>query len=164
MNLPARRCDEEHADLGADQSSGHDAMRVWLRFIRLDSRVRAIFAARLRELNLTVAKCDVLTTLSLSEGLSQQELATRLYVTKGNISSLLDKLVVDGYVERRPSPLSRRSFAIYLTAQGRQAAETALAAQKAFVLSTFARLSDDKIAALDSILLELRGAVLKVES
>jgi DNA-binding MarR family transcriptional regulator len=156
--------DEEYANLAADQSSGRDAMRTWLRFIRLDTRVRTIFAARLRQLNLTVTKCDVLTTLSLSEGLSQQELATRLYVTKGNISSLIDKLVVGGYVERQPSPLSRRSFAIHLTEQGRQAAQAALAAQKAFVLSTFARLSDDKIAALDSILLELRGEVLKADS
>ena len=49
-------------------------------------------AGRLREIGLSVPQCDVLTTLTEAEGVSQQELAKRLYVTKGNISGLLDRL------------------------------------------------------------------------
>ena len=74
---------------------------------------------RLRALGLSVPQCDVLTTLSETEGVSQQELASRLYVTKGNISSLLDRLAAAGLVERRTLDGDRRSHAIHLTPEGR---------------------------------------------
>ena len=56
---------------------------------------------RLGEIALSVPQLDVLSTLTEAEGVSQQELATRLYVTKGNISGLLDRLADAGLVERR---------------------------------------------------------------
>ena len=64
----------------------------------------------------------MLTTLTEQEGVSQQELATRLYVTKGNISGLIDRLAEAGLVERR-STADRRQHAIYLTEAGRRMAE-----------------------------------------
>ena len=68
------------------------AVRVWFRFIRLESRLQTAVTERLRGIGLSVPQCDVLTTLTEAEGVSQQELAKRLYVTKGNISGLLDRL------------------------------------------------------------------------
>ena len=62
------------------------AVRVWFRFIRLESRLQIAVSERLREIGLSVPQCDVLTTLTEAEGVSQQDLAKRLYVTKGNIS------------------------------------------------------------------------------
>ena len=53
------------------------------------------------------------------EGMSQQALAERLYVTKGNISGLIDRLVAAGLVERRPIVADKRQYALYLTAAGR---------------------------------------------
>ena len=67
-------------------------------------------------------QCDVLTTLTEKEGVSQQELAERLYVTKGNISGLLDRLEAAGLVERRAIAADRRQYAIYLTEAGRAVA------------------------------------------
>ena len=80
------------------------AMRVWLRLIRLEARMRAAVSERLRIIGVSIPQCDVLTTLTEQEGLNQQELATRLYVTKGNISGLLDRLESAGFVERRSLP------------------------------------------------------------
>ena len=68
------------------------AMRVWFRLIRLEARMQVAITSRLREIGLSAPQCDVLTTLTEAEGVSQQELAKRLYVTKGNISGLLDRL------------------------------------------------------------------------
>ena len=76
----------------ADDESKDRAIRVWFRFLRLESRIQSTVAEQLRAIDLSVPQCDVLTTLTEAEGISQQELAQRLYVTKGNISGLLDRL------------------------------------------------------------------------
>ena len=94
--------------------------RVWLRLIRLMTRARTTMGERLGEIALSVPQLDVLSTLTEAEGVSQQELATRLYVTKGNISGLLDRLADAGLVERRSIPGDKRSHAIHLTGEGRR--------------------------------------------
>jgi DNA-binding MarR family transcriptional regulator len=152
----------EGDDLNDEMLSDGEAMRTWYRFIRLHSRVRAAFAIRLRKLDITVPQCDMLTTLSQSEGISQQELAERLYVTKGNISILVDKLAANGYVERLPSTLDRRTWAINLTERGRETAKLAIMAQKQFVSEIFGPLSNINIDILNLIMIELRSNVLNV--
>ena len=102
----------------ADDESKDRAIRVWFRFLRLESRIQSTVAEQLRAIDLSVPQCDVLTTLTEAEGISQQELAQRLYVTKGNISGLLDRLERAGLVERRSTAADRRQYSIYLTAVG----------------------------------------------
>lgn len=140
-------------------TSDDDALRVWFRLIRLHTRSRLAVANRLRALDLSVPQCDVLTTLTECEGLSQQELAERLYVTKGNISGLVDRLVLHGLVERRALAGDRRSYAIYLTPQGRELAKFGVEAQKAFVSRTFARISPERMALFEEVLVDLRDLV-----
>src|SRR5918999_1618942 len=121
-------------------ASNSDPLRVWFRFIRLHRRVSAAVAAELKTLGLSIPQFDVLSTLTEREGLTQQELAQRLYVTKGNVSGLIDRLVEAGLVERRASPGDRRSHALHLTRDGRRLAERAMAAQKRYVRQTLGRL------------------------
>lgn len=54
----------------------------------------------LDSLGLTNAQADVLLSISISERLSQKELADKLLVTKGNITQLLKKLEEASLVER----------------------------------------------------------------
>ena len=136
-----------------------DAMRVWFRLIRLHTRSRVAIANRLRAFDLSVPQCDVLTTLTEKEGLSQQELAARLYVTKGNISGLVDRLVANGLVERRSFAGDRRSHAIHLTPAGRDLAQRAFEAQKKFVTETFGQLPPQRLAEFDQLLVEARDLV-----
>jgi DNA-binding MarR family transcriptional regulator len=140
-------------------TSDDDALRVWFRLIRLHTRSRLAVANRLRALDLSVPQCDVLTTLTECEGLSQQELAARLYVTKGNISGLIDRLVQHGLVERRALAGDRRSHAIYLTPRGRQMARSGVEAQKAFVARTFSRIAPERLALFEEVLMDLRDLV-----
>lgn len=136
-----------------------DALRVWFRLIRLESRIRAAVAERLREVGLSVPQCDVLTTLSEREGVSQQDLAERLYVTKGNISGLVDRLAAADLVERRELPGDRRSHAIFLTTAGRKAAEQGVIIQSGFVEETLGQMSAQDLAALDAYLVKARDLV-----
>jgi DNA-binding MarR family transcriptional regulator len=133
-----------------------DPFRVWLRFIRLNQRLYAAMGARLREIGLSIPQFDLISTLTESEGLSQQELAERLYVTKGNVSGLVDRLVAAGLVERRALAGDRRSNALYLTQQGRALAEEGIALQRAYVTETMGQLKPGDIATLERILLDWR--------
>jgi MarR family transcriptional regulator, organic hydroperoxide resistance regulator len=137
----------------------NDALRVWFRLIRLQTRARMAIANRLRELDLSVPQCDVLTTLTEREGVSQQELAARLYVTKGNISGLIDRLVASGLVERRTLAGDRRSHAIHLTPAGRDLARRGIEVQKAFVDQTFGRIAPERLALFEELLVEARELV-----
>src|SRR5271170_1730692 len=121
------------------EKNSEEAVRVWFRLMRLETRMRVAVAEGLRHLGLSVPQCDVLTTLTEKEGVSQQGLAERLYVTKGNISGLIDRLVAAGLVERRAIAADKRQHAIYLTDSGRKAAEAAIACQRRFVARTIGR-------------------------
>lgn len=132
------------------------AERVWLRLVRLHGRLGGVFSDRLRRAGLSAAQFDVLATLTEREGLSQQELAERLYVTKGNISGLIDRLAAGGLVERRSIEGDRRSRAIFLTADGRRLAELGVELQRAFVAETFGRLDAGRLRDFESLIVAVR--------
>ena len=135
------------------------AVRCWFRLIRLESRLGAAVSERLREIGLSVPQCDVLTTLTEDEGVSQQALAKRLYVTKGNISGLLDRLESAGLVERRSTASDRRQYEIHLTAPGREAAQRAIAIQHELIRQTFGRVSERELEGFERMLIALRDVL-----
>ncbi len=133
-----------------------DPMRVWFRFLRLHRRVSGAVAGELKALGLSVPQFDVLSTLTEAEGLTQQELAARLYVTKGNVSGLIDRLDEAGLVERRAIPGDRRSYALHLTQTGRRLARDGMAAQRDYVARTLGRMPEAQLAALEHLVLAWR--------
>lgn len=130
--------------------------RVWFRFMRLHQRMLMQMTGRIRTLGLSIPQFDLLSTLTEQEGISQSELAERLYVTKGNVSGLVDRLVQAGLVERRAIAGDRRSYAMHLTPEGRRLAEAGIAAQREFVASTLGKLGPDDLAELDRLVLAWR--------
>ena len=128
-----------------------DPLRIWFRIIRLNRRAKNAVAAELKALGLSIPQFDLLSTLTEREGSSQQELAERLYVTKGNVSGLLDRMVEAGLVERRAIPGDRRSNALYLTSKGRELANRGIAAQRSYVMRTLGALPVQDLAELDRI-------------
>lgn len=155
MNAPVI----QNPNLGSEPAAGSepvDPLRVWFRFIRLNRRVSAAVAAELRLIGLSIPQFDVLSTLTEREGLTQQDLAERLYVTKGNVSGLIDRLVEAGLVERRAIPGDRRSYALHLTPAGTDLAARGIAAQEAYVARTLGRLDPGDIAQFERLVLRWR--------
>ena len=142
----------------------NDAIRVWFRLLRLNTRIRLAMASRLKKLNLSTAQCDVLTTLTEAEGISQQDLAQRLYVTKGNISGLVDRLVEAGLVQRRSLNGDRRSHSIFLTEPGRKLALEGIAAQRDFVATSLGRMNAARLHEFEALLINARTLVREAES
>jgi DNA-binding MarR family transcriptional regulator len=147
----------------AGSSETVDPIRVWFRFIRLHRRVSSAIATELKAIGLSIPQFDLLSTLTEREGLSQQELAERLYVTKGNVSGLLDRMVEAGLVERRTLPGDRRSNALFLTSKGRDLAERGIAAQRAYVAKTLGTLDSRDLDNLERIVLAWRERARLVE-
>jgi hypothetical protein len=73
------------------------AVRAWARMLRLSQKVvQPALAERLRALGLNLAEFDILDTLAAREGLTQQELADALLVTKGNMTYHLCRMAERG--------------------------------------------------------------------
>lgn len=138
--------------------------RVWFRFMRLHARLLGQMTQRIRALGLSIPQFDLLSTLTEREGISQSELAERLYVTKGNVSGLVDRLVQAGLVERRAIAGDRRSYATHLTPEGRRLAEAGIAAQRDFVAQTLGKLRSDDLTELDRLVVAWREIARAVET
>ncbi|HKS90984.1 MAG TPA: MarR family transcriptional regulator [Tepidiformaceae bacterium] len=70
---------------------------------------------------LTVTQLRLLGHLYDHEGLSNAELADRLYVTRPSVSALLERLERGGFIRREVSPTDRRGICIWLEEPGRTA-------------------------------------------
>lgn len=149
----------QSASLPAGEASDPDVLRTWFRFLRLHQRITARAAHEYRRIGLSIPQFDLLSTLSEREGVSQQELAARLYVTKGNVSGLIDRLAAQGLVERRALPADRRSYALHLTARGRALVDEGLALQRRLVEATLGRLPAGDVAVLEGLLIAWRDRV-----
>ncbi len=66
------------------------------------------------------AGIGVIRLLAARDGLKSSEVAARGWWTPGTVTSVVDTLVRDGYVERRRDPHDRRVVRLYLTEQGRR--------------------------------------------
>ena len=141
------------------ETKAAQALRVWFRLLRLETNVRAAMGERLKRLDLSVPQLDVLSTLTEHEGMSQQELAGRLYVTKGNISGLLDRMAEAKLVERRSIASDRRSYAIHLTDEGRALLSRGMAMQAEFVNDTLGKLSDAQLNDFETLTVAARDLV-----
>jgi DNA-binding MarR family transcriptional regulator len=156
--------DEAVPDLKtAPRADATEPDRVWFRFMRLHQRMLGQMTARIRALGLSIPQFDLLSTLTEREGISQNELAERLYVTKGNVSGLVDRLVQAGLVERRAIAGDRRSYAMHLTPEGRRLAEAGIAAQRDFVAQTLGKLPGNDLAELDRLVLAWRDLARAVD-
>jgi DNA-binding MarR family transcriptional regulator len=73
----------------------------------------------------SLAGLGVMRLLAARDGLKSSEVAARGWWTAGTVTSVVDTLVRDGYVERRRDPGDRRVVRLHLTEPGRhKVAET----------------------------------------
>lgn len=113
------------------------AIPAWLRLARVFQKVDRATVDLLRQWDLSVAQFDVLAQVGNAEGLTQQQLADRLLVTKGNVCQLLDRMEERGLLIRQQEG---RANHLYLTDRGKDIRADALPAQERLIEGIFAEL------------------------
>jgi DNA-binding MarR family transcriptional regulator len=132
------------------------AVLAWLRLIRVYQQVERAASAPLRQHDLSPAQFDVIAHVGAAEGLTQQELAASLLVTKGNVTQLLDRLEGCGLIERRQLGRAKR---IFLTERGRTVFCQVVPAHEARISAQFAALSLEEQRELHRLLRKLDRAL-----
>lgn len=119
--------------------------------------VEARAEVALAETGLSLAKLGALRHLvQAPEALSLSELAERHCCGKSNVTQLVDRLQADGFVERLPDPIDRRTVRAAVTAAGRTAYARASAILAAHEKTLDERLGREPRAALAGHLRTLR--------
>src|SRR5579884_1585491 len=117
------------------------AVLAWLRLIRVCHKIERIGSEHLRRWGLSPAQFDVLAHVGAAEGITQQELADSLLVTKGNVCQLLDRMESNDLIVRRQC--GRANF-LSLTQKGRDLYQKIVPAHEELVARQFDSLSLDE--------------------
>jgi DNA-binding MarR family transcriptional regulator len=103
---------------------------AWLRLARVYHKVDRASAERLSAYGLSVGQFDVLAQVGTHEGITQNELAEKLLVTKSNVCQILGRMQQRGLVSRRQEGRAKHLF---LTEEGRKLFEEVVPAQEDLV-------------------------------
>lgn len=135
-------------------------LRLWLRLLTLTNLIESEIRSHLRaEFDVTLPRFDLMAQLEKAPGgLTLGELSRRMMVSAGNVTGLVERLVQDGLVERRPAPGDRRSALVSLTAEGRAGFEVMAHAHGDWVGDLFAGLTDADIEQLMALLARAKAS------
>ncbi|MDR3619080.1 MAG: MarR family transcriptional regulator [Paludisphaera borealis] len=154
---PARKPPQISLPVLNDDPRGWE-VKVAVAVLQFHGRLERRMSEALSPHGVTLAQYDVLMTLWHGDGITQQELAERLLVTKANVVGLIDRVGAAGWVERRPDPCDRRANRLYLTDAGRKLAIEAQPGQFALVRKIFGGLSEEELQQMHAFLERLNGA------
>jgi DNA-binding MarR family transcriptional regulator len=128
-----------------------------MRLARIFQKVDTASAQMFRTHQLSTAQFDALAQIGAAGGITQQELANALLVTKGNISQLIARLEQQGIVTRRQSG---RTNCLFLTERGQALFDAVVPQQEALIADLFSPLSPEEQRQLLVLLRKLdRGLV-----
>ena len=123
--------------------------------VQLGFHTARTFSERLAPLGLEPRQFGMLTRLAANEGKSQQAIGELMGLNPTRMVFLVDELEKHGLVERRRNPADRRSYALYLTRQGRDKLREARQASAAHEREITASLTDAQRAELAALLLRV---------
>ena len=92
----------------------------WLAIARVHSLMTKQLDRSLRDIDLTISQFEVLMILNSKAGLSQQDLAQCLLVTKGNVCTVLGRMEKNQWIVRQQDPHDGRAHCLHLTENGRE--------------------------------------------
>ncbi len=133
-------------------------LRTWIQLVRTYTRMERRLEEVLERHGLSIAQFDILATLHFEQGITQQELAERLLVTKGNICGMIDRMAANGWVERKPDPDDRRANRLFLTRRGKTCVAETMPDEQALVKTLMSVLTPGEIQLLYQFLDRLEGS------
>jgi DNA-binding MarR family transcriptional regulator len=99
-----------------------DELRLWLRLFTCKELIESEVRRRLRaSFDVTLPRFDLMAQLDRApKGMTLGELSQRMMVSNGNVTGLVERLVEQGLIDRRPSEKDRRAQIVTLTPEGRR--------------------------------------------
>jgi DNA-binding MarR family transcriptional regulator len=134
-------------------------VRTFVLMARIYNRIIRRLGQLLDRHSLSPAQFEVLAVLRFGEGMTQQELASHLLVTKGNICGLIDRMEASGWVERRPDPEDRRVNRLYMTEPGKHLLAEAIPPHHALLRSLMNGLTGPELQSLHQLLVHLEDGM-----
>ncbi len=96
-------------------------------YLRVSKKVLSMFGSLFGEFDISPSKYSVLTALMNNpEGLLPSELASSTGITRGSMTSILNNLVKDNYIQRVEHPEDRRKLIMVLTTNGKKLVQEVL--------------------------------------
>ncbi len=117
------------------------AVLAWLRLARVYQHIDHVSARHMRRWGLSVAQFDALVQIGISEGMTQQQLADSLLVTKGNVCQLLGRMEQLGLLVREQDGRANR---LRLSSRGRALFDEIVPAQEMVITRQLAALEPDE--------------------
>ena len=110
-------------------------LRLWVRLLRAVRVVEVELRRHLRaEFGETLPRFDVMAALARKQGgMTMTEVSRLLMVSNGNVTGIVDRLVVEGHVQRGQRNGDRRTSIVRLTKSGRDLFKIMAAAHERWV-------------------------------
>jgi DNA-binding MarR family transcriptional regulator len=90
------------------------------------------------------------------------ELSSRMMVSNGNVTGLVDRLLSQGLLERRPSPNDRRAHLVSLSSEGRRAFRAMARTHENWIAEIFNGLAPEDIDSMMRLLAKTKTSTAKV--
>jgi len=145
----------------SERPADHEAeLRLWLRLLTCTALIEGEVRSRLRDsFDVTLPRFDLMAQLDkASNGMTLGELSQRMMVSNGNVTGLVDRLVEQKMIERRPSPTDRRAMLVNLTSDGRKAFRAMARTHEGWIAEIFGELSRNEIDQLMQLLAKTKAA------
>jgi DNA-binding MarR family transcriptional regulator len=139
-----------------------DELRLWLRLMTCTQLIEKRVRMGLRtEFDTTLPRFDLMAQLEkFPAGLKMGELSKRLMVSGGNVTTITDQLVVEGWVQRVDVKGDRRAWKIQLTKAGRSYFNEMAMAHESWILESFEGLQRKDIQSLYKLLALVKASAL----
>jgi DNA-binding MarR family transcriptional regulator len=140
-----------------------DELRLWLRLFACKEVIEGEVRRRLRDsFDVTLPRFDLMAQLYRApKAMTLGELSQRMMVSNGNVTGLVERLVEQGLISRRPSPEDRRAQLVSLTAEGRRFFGAMARANGDWIADILADLSAEEIETLMRLLAKTKASARK---
>lgn len=136
-----------------------DRLRLWIRLLRASRIIESELRERLKkQFDTTLPRFDVMAALYRTpEGMMMSDLSRFLLVSNGNVTGIVDRLVLEGHALRAQRDGDRRTSIVRLTKAGKELFRIMAAAHERWVDELLADVSRSDARRLTSMLKAFRS-------
>ncbi|GLS27495.1 MarR family winged helix-turn-helix transcriptional regulator [Marinibactrum halimedae] len=141
----------------AKKLSAADKLAAWRSVIEAYQMCNQKYTSLMSYFELTPSQFDVLLAVDgLGEQAVPKNIASRLLVTKGNITNVTKRLFERQLITQKANGLDARSVVIELTPQGQDLVDRAKIAAKAFISEQLSPFGDQQIENVGKLMRQMR--------